>query len=330
MTLFDVILILVGVMATLNWWPSRFWLFEVSGYFSQQFFFMLIFFAILRLLVPAPLSLFSWLLVGTAAVLALVHLVKIMPYTSWSAKDVPDADQVSKGERITFIVANIYQHNREYHRFVKLVQDHPADILVCLETDAGWTDFLSGQLDSSRYPYRIIKPQDDTYGLAIYSHYPIKEAKVKEITEVPSVEAVIEDPSGECISLFVVHPKPPVPGEASTSWPKDRELLGVAQQVQEASCNKIIVTGDLNEVAWSRTSTRFLEKSGLRDPRRGRSILNTFPAYLPWMGFPLDHFYCSGHFKIIEYRRLPDIGSDHFPLFISFLYPAAGSSNLTE
>ena len=320
MTLFDTILIIVIVIATLNWWPSRFWLFEISGYFSQQIFFLLILFSLLRLIVPEPLGLISWIIILSALMLALIHLARIYPFTFLAGKDVDDADPEAEGHRISFIIANIYQYNRDYPRFVRLVEDHPVDILVLLETDSKWTGYLSEHLDDKRFPYQILKPQDDTYGLAIYSHLPITEAKVEEITDVPSVEARIEDRSGDGISLFVVHPKPPVPMEAETSWPKDRELLGVAQQIESAVDEKIIVTGDLNEVAWSRTSTRFLDKSGLRDPRKGRSILNTFPAYLPIMGFPLDHFYCSKHFKIIEYRRLRNIGSDHFPLLISFLY----------
>lgn len=33
------------------------------------------------------------------------------------------------------------------------------------------------------------------------------------------------------------------------------------------------------------------------------------------MRYPLDHVFASQHFFLVELRPLPDIGSDHFPLF---------------
>jgi endonuclease/exonuclease/phosphatase (EEP) superfamily protein YafD len=36
------------------------------------------------------------------------------------------------------------------------------------------------------------------------------------------------------------------------------------------------------------------------------------------MKWPLDHFFVSEKFKVIEFKRLPKIGSDHFPLFVKF------------
>lgn len=320
MILIDYLLLLVLVISTLNWWPSRYWLFEISGYFSQQFFILLIALSSIRLFLFETLTFSSTLLLFLSLLVAIIHLRKIVPYTRFAKVEVPNASPGQQGHKLSLIVANIYQFNRQYHRFVDLISDHQVDVIVLLETDHKWIRYLQANLDRSAFPFEICQPQSDTYGLAVFSRFKIHKAKVGEITDVPSLHTIIEDQAGAKISLFVVHPKPPVLGEAETSWPKDRELLGVASQISDSESQRIIVTGDLNEVAWSRTSTRFLEKTGLMDPRRGRRILNTFPAYFPLLGFPLDHFYCSRHFKIIQYRRLRNIGSDHFPLLISFLY----------
>jgi endonuclease/exonuclease/phosphatase (EEP) superfamily protein YafD len=74
--------------------------------------------------------------------------------------------------------------------------------------------------------------------------------------------------------------------------------------------------GDLNDVAWSDTSSRFAKLSGLRDPRKGIGFFNTFHAKIPFMRFALDHAFFSHHFKVIAIKRLPAINSDHFPLFV--------------
>lgn len=34
------------------------------------------------------------------------------------------------------------------------------------------------------------------------------------------------------------------------------------------------------------------------------------------MRYPLDHFFHSNHFKLVEFKRLPRFGSDHFPVYI--------------
>jgi hypothetical protein len=36
--------------------------------------------------------------------------------------------------------------------------------------------------------------------------------------------------------------------------------------------------------------------------------------------FPLDHVFSSKHFRLVDFRRLPHCGSDHFPVFIALSY----------
>jgi len=58
----------------------------------------------------------------------------------------------------------------------------------------------------------------------------------------------------------------------------------------------------------------------LLDPRIGRGLYSSFHAHYPLVRFPLDHVFHSNHFRLAELKRLPNIGSDHFPIFISLMY----------
>jgi hypothetical protein len=48
--------------------------------------------------------------------------------------------------------------------------------------------------------------------------------------------------------------------------------------------------------------------------------MNTFDTRSRLLRYPLDHAFASEHFLLVELRRLADIGSDHFPLFVVLDY----------
>ena len=108
-------------------------------------------------------------------------------------------------------------------------------------------------------------------------------------------------------------------GEAGTPKQADKmrflgSMLKRLPQLR-AHTDLAVVMGDLNDVAWSRTSDLFRRAGGMLDPRVGRGFYPTFNANYPLLRWPLDHLFVSPHFKVMQLDLLPDIGSDHLPIF---------------
>jgi endonuclease/exonuclease/phosphatase (EEP) superfamily protein YafD len=198
------------------------------------------------------------------------------------------------------------------------------DLVFLVETDDDWSKAMATL--ENVYPHTIKQPLNNTYGLLFYSRLPLRNCKIhfRVDPEVPSIETEVQLASGQWIKVFGLHPKPPVPGESLYSTAKDKELMKVAFEV-EAEKRPCIVMGDLNDVAWSHVTQLFRKVSGLLDPRLGRGFYSTFSARNPIIRFPLDYIFCSPHFGLIQMRRMPNNGSDHFAMFIHLQYdPALG------
>jgi endonuclease/exonuclease/phosphatase (EEP) superfamily protein YafD len=187
--------------------------------------------------------------------------------------------------------------------------------MIVAEIDESWRSVLEGLKES--YPSQVLYPQDNWYGLAIISRLPILKSELLFLVQndVPSIDAIIELPSGDQVRLIAVHPRPPEPIRGNDAVARDAELAMWGKELRDYE-RPTVIGGDLNDVAWSDTTRLFLRLSGMLDPRRGRGLFNTFHATHPWMRFPLDHVFHSRHFAIRSVQRLQYVGSDHFPIFI--------------
>ena len=256
------------------------------------------------------------LLLGVIAAVA-YQLKMVLPYTPIWKKQVLHVrrDQVNVEQQISLLVANVLTPNHKYHLLLEQIDRLQPDVVLTLETDQIWQEALKPI--EADYPYRVAVPQDNLYGMHLYSRLLLADTKVKFILsdETPSIHTTIRLRSGLDVQLYCLHPKPPSPTEAKDSTLRDAELLIVGDQIKDID-ESCIVMGDLNDVAWSRTTRLFQRISGLLDPRVGRYFMNTFHADYPLLRWSLDHIFHSTDFGLVEMKRLPHIGSDHFPIYV--------------
>lgn len=256
------------------------------------------------------------LLFGVIAAIA-YQLKMVLPYTPIWKKQVLHVrrDQLNVEQQISLLVANVLTPNHKYHLLLEQIDRLQPDVVLTLETDQIWQEALKPI--EADYPYRVAVPQDNLYGMHLYSRLPLADTEVKFILsdETPSIHTTIRLRSGLDVQLYCLHPKPPSPTEAKDSTLRDAELLIVGDQIKDID-ESCIVMGDLNDVAWSRTTRLFQRISGLLDPRVGRYFMNTFHADYPLLRWSLDHIFHSTDFGLVEMKRLPHIGSDHFPIYV--------------
>lgn len=315
-----IVLVVAGTLLPLL--PSSRWWIRIWDYPRLQAFFL----ALLALLLYYVFY-YHQRKRGRFLMLALAGIVvyqgiKAFPYTPLAPVQVYQSEgDPQDTDFLSLLVANVLQHNQDHQKLLDMVEAQQPDILITLESDSVWEESL--ELLSISYPYAVRIPLSNLYGMHLYSRRPLDSTNVMYLLEddIPSIETKVQLHSGAWVQLYIVHPRPPVPGESNDSRERDAEIVLIGKMAKERLAEGgVIVAGDFNDVAWSPTTELFQELSGLLDPRKGRGFFNTFHAQWPLFRWPLDHVFHSQHFKLASMQRLPDIGSDHFPIMIRLSY----------
>ena len=233
--------------------------------------------------------------------------------------------EVSPEKTVGILLGNVLITNKDSSKFLEVIRNTNPDLVLAMEVNSWWVEAL--QPLKKEYPYTIEYPLDNAYGMSLYSKYPLSETEIQFLnhSKVPSFNAVVTLPSGDSFKFHGVHPVAPFPsdkypeniGENGNDQQKEVALKKVGELVSKNQ-KPSIVAGDFNDVSWSNTSRLFGQDGNLKDVRIGRGLFNTFDANSMIMRWPLDHFFVSEEIAVIEFKRLPNIGSDHFPLFAKF------------
>lgn len=243
---------------------------------------------------------------------ACIQLYWVLPYLPVSPHQVQWAKSNAPDARIQILTANVLQDNQDATALLRLVEEEAPDVVVLCEVNHRWIDDIAPF--RQQFKYHVEHPLANKYGIALYSNLELVSSEVRGIVKetIPSIDAVVRLRSGHSVRLFAVHPNPPRPGEDTTK--RDGELVLVGREVRDSG--SAIVLGDMNDVAWSRSTDLFQEVSGLLDPRKGRGLYPTFNAKSWIWRYPLDHLFHSDDFRLVSLRTLSPIGSDHLPLSV--------------
>lgn len=298
-----------------------FWFAGILDFPRLQYLILSVICLILIILLRNNSKLPFYLLFSGLIAAIIVQSIKIYPYVLGN-KSVPDisAKAALKDNTVGILLANVLITNRNSQELFEIVEMADPDMVLVMEVNDWWVSELQGL--KNKYPYFIEYPEDNAYGMALYSKFQLKNEEIKFLNDknVPSFHSEVGLPSGENFMFHGVHPMAPIP---SSEYPDEAGRKEVAlAKMGGIVGNDIIasmVVGDFNDVSWSQTSRLFEQQGNLKNVRLGRGLFNSFNANSLIMRWPLDHYFVTKEFSLLELKRLGKFGSDHFPMYAEFV-----------
>lgn len=288
-------------------------LFSVATIFSEWHYYIEMFshfrlqYLAASILLTIPFLIMKWRMyahIGVAAIA--INAWFIVPW--YLPLDKPEPG----GSDIKILQANVLASNDNAEQLIAWVDETEPDIIVMQEATSAW--LFSADSLRARFPYRIIEPREDAFGIALYSKLPLDATAVNESVPMgyPDIIATALV-GGKRLNIISTHPMPPIGSDAYGA--RNLQLDGVAQ-LAARSPKPLIVVGDLNVTMWSHHYRRFERESGLSNARKGFGINPTWPLFLPIALIPIDHVMISAGIAVTGVEVGPPIGSDHLPLLV--------------
>jgi endonuclease/exonuclease/phosphatase (EEP) superfamily protein YafD len=296
-----IVLFLLGLIllcSVIGLLGSIWWFFDLFNHFRPQA-------LVAALCLLAPSLVFRWRAAIAIALIAVVLNGGLMAVRMAAFSGAEDAGIAAAP--VTLLSANLLASNTATDKALGLIVREQPDIVLAVEVSHPWADALKAL--PAAYAYRLIEPRFDVFGMAAYSRLPFT-GQVIRIGE-RQIPLLYLDFGG--FVVMAVHPPPPVfPGFAIE---QALYLQEVAERVRLAG-KPVIVAGDFNGTLWSE-SLRPLANAGLKSSHPS-GLAWTWPSGFFPLAIQIDHVFVKNA-AVGEFRVLPGIGSDHFPVKASFV-----------
>jgi endonuclease/exonuclease/phosphatase (EEP) superfamily protein YafD len=258
--------------------------------------------------------LFAWLRrfrwMAAAATAAAIALAPVAPW--YVGRDA--APEVAGRPYVKLLVSNVYYRNYHKRRLLDLVEAESPDVVGLVEVNSGWLRRLKRL--RVRYAYHYEVPDESYIGLALYSRFPLENARVLALPGEPSspaIAATLKAPGGD-VEIVIAHPSSPVGAEFIQR--RNEVIRELAKYVRDAG-GPLVIAGDFNLTMWNAGYRPLVEVAGLHNARQGYGVGPTWPAI--WKaGVPIDQILATPDVHFRNFRVLGAVGSDHLPVFTEF------------
>jgi endonuclease/exonuclease/phosphatase (EEP) superfamily protein YafD len=199
---------------------------------------------------------------------------------------------------------NVVMTNTNYDATIQSALSTQADFIVFEEIYENWAKELEEKL-KDQYPYYKLVPQNNLYGIGVFSKYPLENIEIFNFGNVPSIRADIRI-HHSLITTISSHLGSP--GSYGGYAVRNKQLLDITNYLDTISSLKLAI-GDYNATPWDECIINFKNQTQLMDSRKNLSP--TFPTIFAPALIPLDYIFHSKEFECIEFKTIDNGDSDH-------------------
>jgi endonuclease/exonuclease/phosphatase (EEP) superfamily protein YafD len=255
-------------------------------------------------------------------VLAGISVVLVVLQLWWVVPDFDPVSHLVRPERgqdhVLLFDANVSQSNRNLKEIAhEISRDRPQVVTMEELTPASLRSLQSTRV-MVQYHYRLVRPTLGSYGMALWSVYPLIGATEWYAFGHPELRAWLELPGDHRLRIDVLHTLGPYGTEEPLTWAD--EMLAIRRELASEP-RPLVAAGDLN-ATWYDWHFQALLGLGLRDAAvvAGQGWRMTWPRdqqpVVPYLR--LDHILISRGVSLNSYRLGAGKGSDHHPLLVEF------------
>ncbi len=248
----------------------------------------------------------------TAALVALAAAANAAPLLPYIFP-APSAAQAA-GHSFRLMSANVHYRNTDYPALLEEVRRQDPDVLGLMEVDRAWLDGLSAL--GSQYRYKVLRPEEGAYGLALYSKLPIRRLPTSPYIEGGFQTAVLVELTTGAgpVTLALAHVRAPT-GPAKARL-RNAQFGKIAEMLRLDGGEAKILVGDLNTTPWSPYYRQLAETTGMQNAALGYGYEPSWPSGFSLLKIPIDHCLVSEGLRVANFRIGADFGSDHLPIVI--------------
>lgn len=284
---------------------TRFQFCELAAHFRLQY-------LIGAIICLAGLLVFgAWLWAIVAVLCVVVNIFEIFP----TYFNKPSGDNNKEHTKLRLVFANVLYPNKDYAKFIKLINREKPDIFIAQEVTENWLNALETLRET--YPFDIAKTEKHGGGIALFGKFALLHSEVISLGQENRQSLLVKFKLNEkIITLYTFHPQAPI--RFSHFKYRNQQLAGATEIIKKLD-TPVIVVGDMNTTIWSPFFKRFLKETKLLNARQGFGLLPSFPVWkfpIKFLMMPIDHCFVSADISVSDIRTGEPIGSDHLPIII--------------
>jgi endonuclease/exonuclease/phosphatase (EEP) superfamily protein YafD len=292
--------------------------------------------------IPLPFFLLVTCLLRIRYLVALALVHSLIAGLWFGPRFLPKHPVPATESTLNVVTFNVWGYNARLNDAQEWLRETEASVILLQEIPEQYANHQIPEI-ADLYPYQVSQPTTTRWwGNLFLSRYPILSAEDLPGDGVPAQQRFTIDFDGQVIAIYNVHFAMPI-GASRLPQLESHYILQTALSYNNSARNAeitrlltrletepypYIVAGDFNMSEYATIYGKIADtmRDAYRDGGNGWggtwpiSIVDELPRFVPPL-LRVDYIWHSEHFRTVETRQGPELGSDHLPLYAKFEFP---------